>query len=304
MVFEMSPHGFEVSFLGEGTHGVEMHSNLTIRTYNPHDFLLGGGKRARGEGKGGLGVTSTIFGLTYAWMRSNLPIASGRQLRYMSHRSIWLLLMAMFYCLHHVAIAASTDDDTKSKCYSNTHLFQKALLTLRVKPLEREVLFTLPYTSPQLEINCLELTETNGGVGDTLCTSPSILWVCHTNSTGWACTSLATYAKSPRTTTDWGSVNGPDYTWRLEWDPFGKPSYCYPRDVVLRAILTGKFAAGSSLALIIFVIVLMVLVGVVLLFFGGYQLRKALAKLTHHDLLPQVGPQHERYGFVSAAASD
>ena len=172
------------------------------------------------------------------------------------------------------------NDLTRNMCYSTTGMFARSSLSLRSKPEGREVAFTFPNTAPKVEIQCMFLIERSATSTAGLCNAVSTLWLCKApiNTNDFECEQLVDYISDPKTVTVRGTQYGPQYRWRIEWDPVAKNEFCYPRDVQFTMIGTTSFPnSGTVGAVVVFTILVVLVIGIVVVF-GGATLKRRLRR--------------------------
>ena len=160
-------------------------------------------------------------------------------------------------------------------------------LTRMIRSPSSAVLVTELGIDPTIKIYCIRILE-NPDAGE--CAKRSVPRLCRNFlNVPELCESLAEYTYSSNREVVRGETNGPDVKWLLLWDPRNKPSYCYPRDVVIEIEYALEKPLGKSTVLAVIAIVGVAILAIAIGAFGLSRLlstakrNKESAKMRERD---------------------
>lgn len=223
----------------------------------------------------------------------------------MKMRILWRTVLLLFLLLSLLPWSAHGIESSKSVCFSTTSRYHRASIALTSKPFGREILYEFARASQQVEIDCIQLIETDGtkSAGDTLCNTPSVVHLCKSEAdvspVVWQCERLGIYRVIPRTQITRGSTVGDkEFNWRLEWDGDGKGEFCYPRDVEAHILATNVDPSSGNVIVVIFALFILLIILVMVVILSGYQFRRNLQKMWREKgiALPFLFPKDEGEG--------
>ena len=129
---------------------------------------------------------------------------------------------------------------------------------------------------PTLPVSQAELCQQ--GYAIQICTSLADL-----KEKEWKCQTYPEYAASPESSVVLGALNGPLMYVKVQWKSLNIGTFCFPRDVTIQFVAHELKSPRSNVAANVAFIVIVVLVGLLLLFFLSYQLRKVWRKFMKRD---------------------
>jgi hypothetical protein len=149
-------------------------------------------------------------------------------------------------------------------------------LLVMTKPMEKieircfQVFKNGPVVAPALQHLCSTPTQY------LLCSSPVLADVYDRN---WTCSDITSiYEDVPRTVSTFGAVKGPSLWFKLQWSNLQLGSACFPLYLTTQAVILQIAAVQSTVATTIAFAIIGGIVLVLVVVFGGYQLRKLRAK--------------------------
>jgi len=127
-------------------------------------------------------------------------------------------------------------------------------------------------SNPSLQRSC---AASNAAVS--ICIAPADATIADTEAP-WECTALAQYSRTPMTSTSYGASGGPKLRIKFQWMPQLSTPQCYPRDLTVQMVAHEPSPPGSSVAASVIFILLVVAVGLGVVVFAVYQVRKSMTE--------------------------
>ena len=195
-----------------------------------------------------------------------------------------------------------TPSPQSNQCYSTTSEYQQARITSQAAS-TTPLLIRQMFSGPQVEVHCLDV-KADSPYGKSLiaCTQSVVdVLVCWSTLDGNYTAAVANRTGCTLIVLDVlpqyiGDVNGPEFFWAFFIDLRATPAYCFPRTVDVAMLAIPVFPSrGSTLLLIVLVIVLVFLV-LCGLAFGGPRLKQHVLKILRRgeeealDLRPPPDP--------------
>jgi hypothetical protein len=221
---------------------------------------------------------------------------------------IGVLLSAAVPVLGQTAIlidGSLLEDDV---CYSSTGAQRIASVTLNTLPsTDRIVMFDQIEQAPKITVSCVNYIRVARGssaaVTDALCAAPIRTYLCSspTNTEEWSCEELYEFSIAARVDVSQGSTRDDARKWRIEITPGARALACYPRQLQLVAIIFTEEASKGNEVLLGFVGLMLGCVGLCIVLFAVYTIRKHMNKMAHRNAAAAAAaPPHPDLEAVDA----
>lgn len=161
-----------------------------------------------------------------------------------------------------------------------------------------------PSSATKFRVECLEVFEslTNAALLSPALTrscsaSNPTMRICQApdnnvpdNEADWTCTDLTQYLRAPRTETTYGDFGGPRFRYKFQWRTGLTNVQCFPRDLTVQLVAYDMQQQGASVAASVIFILIVVFVGIGIIIFGVYQVRKSVTSQFKRGELERGGP--------------
>ena len=196
-----------------------------------------------------------------------------------------------------VAVEAAhlTDKQLESQTCTSTAFQYVSRVTVTNPPTAAVDILRFPDDVSEFRLECLQIFESltypallNGNptlqrscaasnAAVSICIAPADATIADAEAR-WECSALAQYSRQPMTSTTYGAKGGPKLRVKLQWMPQLNTPQCYPRDLTVQMVAHEPSPPGSSVAASVIFILLVVAVGLGVVAFAIYQVRKSMTE--------------------------